>query len=138
MDNILIFNDGSRSDIQHLKISLDLFFKATGMCINAKKSSILHEGLSGNEVNRIISVLLFEEKPMKDNFKYLGFHLKLDTYRKHDWHWLLAKSENRIKHWSYKWLSRAGRLVLIKSVLLAIPVYWIALHMGPKRHPYSD
>lgn len=77
-----------------MKISLDLFLKATGMCINAKKSSIVHTGFSGNEVNKILSLLPFEAKPMKDNVKYQGFH----TYMKHDWNWLLAKNENRIKH----------------------------------------
>eukprot|EP00253_Pinus_taeda_P030159 PITA_30159 len=49
-----------------------------------------------------------------------------------DWNWLIAKIEARISHWSYRWLSRAGRLTLIKSVLLAIPVYWAALTWIPK------
>eukprot|EP00253_Pinus_taeda_P010347 PITA_10347 len=44
-----------------------------------------------------------------------------------DWNWLIAKIEARISHWSFRWLSRAGRLTLLKSVLLAIPVYWVAL-----------
>jgi hypothetical protein len=46
--------------------------------------------------------------------------------------WLIAKLEKRLKGWSYKWLSRAGRLVLIKSVLEAIPVYWMSLSWIPK------
>jgi hypothetical protein len=46
--------------------------------------------------------------------------------------WLLAKLEKRLKVWSNKWLSRAGRLVLIKTVLEAIPVYWMSLSWIPK------
>ena len=45
---------------------------------------------------------------------------------------MVANIEARIYHWSFKWLSRAGRLTLIKSVLLAIPVYWVALTWVPK------
>lgn len=37
-----------------------------------------------------------------------------------------------MKHWSFKWLSRAGRLVLIKPMVLAIPVYWASLTWVPK------
>jgi len=44
----------------------------------------------------------------------------------------VAKIENRIKHWSYKWLSKAGGLVLIKSIVMAIPVYFAALTWVPK------
>jgi hypothetical protein len=64
--------------------------------------------------------------------KYLGFVLKPNDYRKEDWIWLLKKLEKRLLSWSHRWLSRAGRLVLVKSVLEAIPVYWMSLSWIPK------
>ena len=69
---------------------------------------------------------------MDEGLKYLGFHLKPNDYRKTDWMWLLEKLENILKVWSNKWLSRAAILVLIKSVLEAIPVYWMSLSWIPK------
>lgn len=69
---------------------------------------------------------------MDSSFKYLGFWLKPNAYRKEDWSWLIAKIEAKINHWSFKWLSRARRLTLIKYVLLAIPVFWAALTWVPK------
>eukprot|EP00253_Pinus_taeda_P031398 PITA_31398 len=69
---------------------------------------------------------------MGSPFKYLGFWLKPNDYRKEDWSWLIANIEARISHWSFKWLSKVGRLTLIKSVLLSIPVYWAALTWVPK------
>ena len=42
-----------------------------------------------------------------------------------DWDWLISKVEKRIKNWSYRWLSKGGKLILIKSVLEVIPVYWM-------------
>ena len=62
----------------------------------------------------------------------MGFFLKPNSYLKADWHWLLTKLEKRLKSWSHKWLSRAGRLVLVKFVLEAIPVYWMSLAWLPK------
>jgi hypothetical protein len=69
---------------------------------------------------------------LKKDLKYLGFLLKPNDYRKTDWRWLIEKLEKRLKCWSHRWLSRAGRLVLIKSVLEAIPVYWMSLAWIPK------
>lgn len=46
--------------------------------------------------------------------------------------WLLSKLEKRIKHWSFKWLSRTDRLVLIKSVLETILIFYTALAWVPK------
>lgn len=34
--------------------------------------------------------------------------------------------------WSHKWLSRAGSLVLVKSVLEAMSVYWMGLTWIPR------
>ena len=35
--------------------------------------------------------------------------------------------ENKIKNWTYKVLTLGGRLVLIKSILTGLAVYWFAL-----------
>jgi hypothetical protein len=40
--------------------------------------------------------------------------------------------EKRLLSWSHRWLSRVGKLVLVKSVLEAIPVYWMSLSWIPK------
>ena len=37
---------------------------------------------------------------------------------------MVVKNEKKVKCWCYKWFSRVGRLTLIKSVLMVIPVFW--------------
>eukprot|EP00253_Pinus_taeda_P012859 PITA_12859 len=106
--------------------------KATGMQINFRKSQLILEGLNRQEKAQISSFFPFDMRSMENPFKYLGFWLKPNAYKKKDWNWLIAKIEARIMHWSYKWLSRVGRLTLIKSVLLAMLVYWAALTWVPK------
>ena len=71
-------------------------------------------------------IFQFPNRNLDEGVKYLGFHLKPNSYKKIDWVWLLSKIEKRIGAWSHKCLSRAGRLVLVKVVLEAMSVYWMA------------
>jgi len=102
------------------------------MLINEHKSSITIASLDGGESPFITSKLPFQFFELDVGLKYLSFQLKPNDYRKTDWLWLIAKLEKILKVWSHCWLSRAGRLVLIKSVLEAIPVYWISSSWIPK------
>eukprot|EP00253_Pinus_taeda_P008165 PITA_08165 len=132
VDDILLFTNGSLNEVKELKVILDIFMKATGMQINFRKSHFIFEGFNRNERAQITSVIPFEAYTMEYPFKYLGFWLKPNSYKKQDWNWLVAKIEGKINHWSYKWLSRAGRLTLVNSVLHAMPVFWAALTWIPK------
>ena len=64
---------------------------------------------------------------MDEGFKYLGFVLKPNAYSFKDWMWLYKKIEGRIGCWTYKFLSRGGRRVLLKEVLQSIPIYWATI-----------
>jgi hypothetical protein len=102
------------------------------MEINNQKSSITLSNLSEEDSLLISTRLPFRVFDLDEGLKYLGFQLKPNDYRKTDWWWLIAKLEKRLKCWSHRWLSRAGRLVLVKAVLEAIPVYWMSLAWIPK------
>lgn len=132
VDDILLFLNGNLDEVKVLKEIIDLFLKATGLQINHRKSHFILEGFNRNEVSAISSIMPFETCSMDEPFKYLGFWLKPSSYRKQDWFWLVTKIEQRISHWSYKWLSRGGRLTLVNSVLQAIPVFWAALTWIPR------
>lgn len=123
IDDILLFCDGSQNDYCCIRRILEIFLKATGLVINDQKPSITTAGLSLFEVNRAKELLSFEAKSLHDLFKYLGFFLKPDSYKVQDWSWILANIEDKMKHWSFKWLSSAGRFVLIKSMVFSIHVY---------------
>ena len=132
VDDIILFSNGSLEDCKTLKRIMDLFLKATGLCINEKKSSLTCTGMSREMMCSVKMVLNFDVKELEDTFKYLGFLLNPDNYKNKDWNWILAKIESKLKHWSFRWLSRAGRLVSIKSVLMAVLVYWASLTWVPK------
>eukprot|EP00253_Pinus_taeda_P017096 PITA_17096 len=132
VDDILIFSNGSYNELKELRCILDLFLKATGMQINSRKSQVSVADIDKRERTTLLNLFPFQYQPLDSPLKYLGFWLKLTAYKKEDWKWIIAKLEARISHWSFKWLSRAGKLTLIKSVLLAIPVYWATLTWVPK------
>jgi len=50
--------------------------------------------------------------------KYVSYILKPNDYRIADWSCLIEKVEGSISIWQERWLSRVGRLVLIKLVVL--------------------
>jgi hypothetical protein len=101
------------------------------MKINEDKSSFFSWGMLRNPNNKPHRSLV--SPPKQDSgFKYLGFHLKANGYVKRDWLWLVTKIEKKINSWCNRWLSKESRLVLLKSVLEAIPIYWITLTWVPK------
>ena len=110
---------------------MQTFCKVSRMLINEDKSSLLHSGLVESELITIQNIFSFPVAKLEVGLKYLGFHLKPCRYLMKDWDWLVAKVEKRIKNWSFRWLSKGGKLILVKSILEAIPVYsmhfWIPL-----------
>ena len=88
--------------------------------------------LDEDSVRTLLELFPFQHYSLDDGIKYLGSRLKPNSYRKEDLNWLLAKLEVRVNTWCNRWLSREGRLILVKMVLEAIQVYWMALAWIPK------
>jgi hypothetical protein len=127
VDDILIFYSGRRRDTEVLANILSLFHSTTGMQINIQKSTLSFSEMEREEEEIYQSLFPFTFQDFSEGLKYLGFHLKPNNYLKKDWKWLISKLEKRLSGWSFRWLSKAGRLTLTKAVLEAIPVYWMSL-----------
>jgi len=102
------------------------------MQINNSNSTLSTHLMAPEEFLFYKGLFAFMEKPLEEGLNYLNFHLKPKFYTKGDWNWLLSKLEKRLKYWSSRWLSRAGRVILVKSVLETIPVYWLSMAWIPK------
>ena len=97
------------------------------MCININKSCFLHNDLDEALLQKIYGLLPYRFDFLNKGFDYLGYFLKPSGYLIKDWHWLVSKFEKRITHWTNRILSIGGRLVLIRSVLSSIPIFWLSL-----------
>lgn len=132
VDDILIFLNGGIGDVTALHNNFLLFQQATGMMVNDSKSTITTVGCSRHEVAYATHRFPFTSSTLADGIKYLGYRLKPLGYKIADWTWLIAKVEKRLQIWYHKFLSRASRLILIKTVIEATPVYWMTLAWIPR------
>lgn len=97
------------------------------MLINPLKSLFVFHNLEPILVRLLVQPFGFVASNLDKRLKYLGVFLMMNKYSKEHRFWLLARVENRLKTWYLLWLSQAGRLMLIKLVLEAIPFYWTSL-----------
>lgn len=123
VDDLLIFLNGNIRDSATFHEILILFEKATGMITNQTKPMITLTLTTPQEVR--VAQMYFHYTPLNlsDGLKYFGFRIKPNSYRISDWIWLLIKLEKRLKSWNHRMLSRAGSLILIKSIMEATSVY---------------
>ena len=111
---------------------LELFSNATGMEINLEKSTLSTHLLGDDEIQLFSGIFPYKLEVFENGLKYLGFVLKPNSYQKKDWLWLIQKMEKHLNIWCHKWISKASILVMVKSILEAIPVYWMTLAWIPK------
>ena len=59
--------------------------------------------------------------------RYLGLPLSTGKVRVADGHPVIEKVEKRLEGWKARVLSKGGRLVLLRSVLVAIPTFYLSV-----------
>ena len=111
-----------------LRCILIWFQAVSGLRINLPKSSILPVGHVDN-VQILAGVLgcKIESLPIT----YLGLPLGAKFKEKAIWDSVIGKLEKRLSGWRAAYLSKGGRLTLIKSVLSSIPTYYLSLFPLP-------
>lgn len=129
VDDILLFLNGYEREARKLQEILNLYSVATGMEVSAQKSTYDFSGLSEKLWHRLGTLFPFRSFQLYEGLKYSNFIHKPNGYVKRNWGWLLERIECRIFHWCDRWLSRVGRLTLVKSILETIPMYWQYWHL---------
>jgi len=64
-------------------------------------------------------------------FVYLGLPIGGNARRLAFWEQLLHRLKSKLSSWNSKHLSLGGRLVLLKSVLLSLPIYMFSFFNAP-------
>ena len=69
---------------------------------------------------------------MKTPFNYLGIEVGGNPRKKKFWEPVLNKLKSRLSVWKGRFLSMAGRICLVKSVITVVPLYYISLFKAPE------
>lgn len=123
VDDFLILLNGGIGYFSIMKATFSLFQVATRMTINDSKYTMIAAQCTQHETHFALQRFRFTPLRLEEGLKYLGYKIKPLDYIISHWTWLIAKMEKRLKTWYFKYLSRAGRLTLIKNVLDATPVF---------------
>ncbi|XP_019241757.1 PREDICTED: uncharacterized protein LOC109221761 [Nicotiana attenuata] len=106
-------------------------FKGSGLVINKNKSSIFFGGVTQDAQEKILEFLGIQRGDLP--VRYLGAPLSTKRISIAQCQPLIEKIVGRITSWTAKFLSYAGRIQLIKSVLFSIQTYWAQIFVLPKK-----
>eukprot|EP00253_Pinus_taeda_P008885 PITA_08885 len=130
VDDIMLFREPTVREVRNLKKALDLFAEASGMEINKDKSYTFIFNTVETVKRHLTRLLGFKQGDLPT--KYLGNILDYSSKRLKNWQGILDKLTNRMENWTFRTLNFAGRIVLVKSVLQAIPIYPLSIMAVPQ------
>lgn len=114
-----------------MKRILNAYEAYSGQAVNYQKSAIFFSSNVRMDKQEEIKGKLGVTKDIGDS-KYLGLPSLVGRSKKKVFRYLKEKVIKKIEGWSTKLLSRAGKLVMLKNVLQAIPAYAMSCFMLPK------
>ncbi|KAL4395796.1 hypothetical protein AHAS_Ahas01G0027700 [Arachis hypogaea] len=121
-DDLILFCKAKKSQVLHVLDTMATFCRASGMKVNFDKSRAIcsmNVSRQRNDLFTGISSIRFANSLGK----YLGVPLKHGRVTKADFNDVVDKLTNRLASWKGRFLNKAGRICLAKSVLSFIPIY---------------
>ncbi|XP_058759055.1 uncharacterized protein LOC131632268 [Vicia villosa] len=128
-DDTIVMGRKSWKNVLAIKSTLQLFELVSGLKVNFHKSSLIGINVSLDWLEEAASVL--NCKVGNTQFKYLGLAVGCNHRRKGIWKLVIDIVRNRLTSWNNNQLSIGGRIVLLKSVLLSLPVYYLSFFKAP-------
>lgn len=97
----------------------------SGQRINPQKSKIYLLNVEEGVACRIVNILGFPREQLPSTYLRLPF--SVGANKTCYWMAIIEHFRSKISAWKVRWLSLAGRILLVKVVLTAIPNYYIAI-----------
>jgi len=129
-DDLMVLSDGKVRSVEGIVSVFDEFAKKSGLKISMEKSTIYLAG-SANMYRREIEER-FKFAVGSLPVRYLGLPLVTKRFSSADYRPLVEQIKRKIGTWTARYLSYAGRLNLISSVIWSICNFWIAAFRLPR------
>lgn len=126
----LIFIKADREEFTRIKLILGKYEQLSGQKINVEKSQMVCSPNTNERVRGDAKEILGMEFTEKHD-KYLGLPMVVGLRKKEAFLEIEERMAKRILNWKSKILSMAGREVLIKAVLTAMPQYAMMSYKMP-------
>lgn len=130
-DDMLLFSNGRIRSLKNLRDMLQKYEHSSGQRIHLEKSSLYaSKNISGRKLNRLQLILGCQIKQLPCT--YLGATLYKGRNKAEYFERLMQIMHNKLEGWKSKFLSFAGKITLIKSVLNSIPIHTLSCMAVPK------
>ncbi|XP_028056477.1 uncharacterized protein LOC114260530 [Camellia sinensis] len=125
VDDLMIFSRGDESTVKVLMEGFMEFKNLSGLTPSLSKSNIYFSGYSEDLKESILRIAKFNVGNLP--VKYLVVPLITTKLRAFDCTQLTDRITKRVKSWTHRVLSYAGRGQLIQTILFSMQVYWSSL-----------
>jgi hypothetical protein len=107
-----------------LKAILRGFELTSGLKVNFSKSCLMGENVPPLFMDMVCNFLNCKLGVVP--FVYLGLPVGANPRRKSTWDPLIVQLRRRLRSWGNRYVSLGGRIVLLNSVLNAIPIFYLS------------
>jgi hypothetical protein len=123
-DDTLCIGEPTVENLWFLKAVLRGFEMASGLKVNFHKSSLIGVNVQRDFMEAACRFLHCREGVVP--FKYLGLPVGANSRSLSTWEPMLEQLKKRLNSWGNKYVSLGGRIVLLNSVLNAIPIFYLS------------
>ena len=127
-DGTILFCDAEVEQVLHVRLLLLCFQDVTGLKVNIAKSELVPIG-EVNNVHVLAEILGCRVRALP--MTYLGMPLRPSHKSPSIWNPILEKIQQKLTGWKKLYLSKGGRLTLLKSTLSSLPTYFLSLFIIP-------
>ena len=131
-DDSLIFCKANKDQATELMRVLQVYAKGSGQLINLDKSSILFSKNVRLNLKHEICQVMGNMQSVTQG-KYLGLPMVVSRSKQQIFGFVKSNIQQRMSKWKNRFLSTAGKEIMLKSVALAMPTYTMSCFRLPSR-----
>lgn len=116
-----------------MKRILNRYESISGQVVNLAKSVVTFLQNTNEEIRRQVCQVLGVKEASSPG-KYLGLPIHIGRNRTAKFNFLVERVDQKLQDWCNQLISRAGKLMLLKTSAQSIPNFWMNLFLLP--HEY--